>query len=236
MLRKKKIAILLWSLTIVSILLALKTTSDPVLEIFNNTWVESWFQQLPIGNAILFNLSTGFLLSMIFYLLVVWLPYRRTKNLIKQNMIKQWEYFKESSIEILLSACHEDYEVELVEILKDQNEFRKYFKEPANDSRERWYAVCNGLNNELLLNKLLARFELLLDEVRYVCNNVTIEDPDVLTFVQVLSETVYEMRFANAEDADLKSLVCLLWKLFTGWSDMEGYREDDIVAVMIKSI
>jgi hypothetical protein len=226
---------MLWTLSIASILLAVKTSGEPVLEVFKNTWIESWFQKLPTGNQILFNLSVGFLVSAIFYLLVVWFPDRRRKNLIKKNLGEQYQSFKEDTIQILLSACRTSYKGGLPGNLTDQNEFRKYFKEPVSDSQNRWHVVLNGLNDRLLKD-LLVEFEILLNEVTYVLNNVNIEDPNVFSFFKRLSQAVYKMKNTTLEYDDVKQLSGFLWELFAGWSFIDGYREADIVGVMIENI
>ena len=172
---------------------------------------------------------------MIFYLLVVWYPDKRQKNHIKGNLIDQWECFKERSIEIFLLSLNGEADWELCEKLKDQNEFRNYFKELDCKSQEKWAALWNPLEPQLF-NDLLVSTELLLNEVQYVRNNVNIEDKDVYLFVQNLSEIVYQMRHTNPEDDDLKYLERFFWQLLAGWSPMEGYRKIDIVAVMIKNI
>ncbi len=228
-------AIVLWILSVSSFLLALKTSDDPAFHIFKDTLLESLFQKLPIGNTILFNMSVGFLVSIIFYLLVVWLPDRRRKKLIKTNMKEQYRFFKEDTIAILLSACQNRYESDFPRRLTDQGEFRKYFKEAVNESQNRWHVLLNG-SNDRLLKDLLVELEILMNEVSYVLNNVTVEDPDVFSFFKRLSQAVYKLKNTTLAYDDKKQLSQFLWDLFAGWSFIDGYREDDIVSVMIEKI
>lgn len=215
--------------------LALKTSDEPVLEILNKTWIASLFQKLPIGNTIVFNLSVGFLVSVTFYLLVVWFPDRQRKNLIKKNMKEQYRSFKQDTIAILLSACQSSYDSDLPEKLAEQSEFKKYFKEAVGESQERWSVVLNGLN-EQLLKDLLVELEILMNEVSYVLNNLSIEDSEIFSFFKRLSQAVYKLKNTTMEDDDIKQLSRFLWELFAGWSFVNGYREDDIVGVMIEKI
>lgn len=233
--RIKTLTIMLWTLIIVSILLAVKTSGEPILEVFKNTSLEPCFQKLPTGNVILFNLSIGFLVSSTFYLLVVWVPDRRRKNLIKKNLLEQYKFFKEDTIQIFLSACQSSYEGKLPEKLADQNEFQKYFKESVSDSHNRWHVVLNGLNDRLLKD-LLVEFEILLNEVTYVLNNVSIQNKDVFSFFKRLSRSVYKMKNTSLDYDDVKQLSGFLWELFAGWSFIDGYRKNDIVAVMIENL
>jgi len=103
--RLKVSTLILGTISIGSIILALKASNEPMLSIFRDTWVDSFFQQFGTGNSIIFSLSIGFLVSMIFYLLVVWYPNKRKKNIIKHNLEEQYHFFKEGTIHILLSAC-----------------------------------------------------------------------------------------------------------------------------------
>ena len=123
----------------------------------------------------------------------------------------------------------------LKSLLHHPYEFRKYFKEPVRDSQNRWHVVLNNLNGQLLQD-LLVEFEILLNEVTYVLNNANIEDPNVFSFFKRLSQTVYKMKNTTLDYDDVKHLSGFLWELFAGWSFIDGYREDDIVAVMIEDI
>ena len=233
--RIKALTAILWALIILSILLAVKTSGDPILDVIENTWIKPCFQELPTGNAIIFNLSIGFLVSSFFYLLVVWFPERQRKNIIKNNLVVQYQSFKKDTISILLSACQSSYTGDLPIDLTNQSEFRMFFKESVSDSQNRWHVVLNNLNDRLL-QELLVEFEILLNEVTYVLNNVTFEDPNVFSFFKRLSQAVYKMKNTTLDYDDVKHLSGFLWELFAGWSFIDGYREDDIVAVMIKEI
>ena len=222
-LRIKAFTAILLALIILSIFLAVKTSGDPILDVFKNTWIEPWFQKLPTGNAIIFNLSIGFLVSSFFYLLVVWFPKKRRRNIIKNNLVEQYQSFKEDTISILLSACQSSYKGELPRNLTNQSEFRIFFKESVTDSQDRWHVVLNNLNDRLL-QELLVEFEILLNEVTYVLNNVTIEDPNVFSFFKRLSQTVYKMKNTMLDYDDVKHLSRFLWELLAGWSKVDPKR------------
>jgi hypothetical protein len=72
--------VILWILFIASCFFVFKTSDEPILWLFRNTWVEFLLQQFPTGNSIIFDLSIGFVVSCIFYVLIVWLP-KRSKAL-----------------------------------------------------------------------------------------------------------------------------------------------------------
>ncbi len=225
------LTIMLWIMTIACIFLVINTSSEPVFRIFKNTFIDSLFSQFVTGNTIIFNLSIGFLVSIIFYLLVVWFPNRRRRNIIKRNLEEQYRSFKEDTIEILLMACSGDYHSKL----SDQNEFKKYFKEKISESQNRWDAVFNGID-DYLLRELLVELEILLNEVSFVLNNVYINDPNIFSFFKRLSQSVYRLKNTTLEYDDRKVLMGFFWELFAGWSLVDGYSDDDIVKVMIDKI
>lgn len=228
-------SVALWVIGLASILLAIKTSGDPALEVLKNTRAEFLFQKLPAGNSIVFDLSVGFLVSVIFYLVVVWFPDRQRKNLIKRNFQEQYRSFKEDTISILLFACQGSYEAGLPQKLTEQSEFRKYFDEAVSESQNRWHAVLNGLTDRLLKD-LLVELEIFMKEVAFVLNNVNIDDQNVFSFFKRLSVIVYKLKDTSLEYDDVKQLSRFLWELFAGWSFVDGYRENDIVEVMIKKI
>lgn len=119
--------------------------------------------------------------------------------------------------------------------LSDQNEFRKYFNEPISESQNKWHAVLNGLN-EYLLRELLVELEILLNEVTFVLSNVDIDDQNVYSFFKRLSQAVHRLKKSTLEYEEVKQLSRFLWEMFAGWSFIDGYREDDIVMVMIEKI
>lgn len=165
--QSRSLAVALWILSIGSIFLALKTSSEPVPIVFTNTWIETLFQKLPVGNTIVFDLSVGFLVSVIFYLLVVWFPDRRKKRLIKKNIEEQYRFFKEDTISILLFACQPSIQPGLPKKLSEQSEFRKFFNEAVNDTQKKWDVVLSRLSASLL-KELLVELEILRDEVSFV--------------------------------------------------------------------
>jgi hypothetical protein len=220
--RIKPFSVALWLLSIASIALVIKTSDELFLDIFRNTLVESLFQRFNIGNSIIYDLSIGFLVSVIFYLLVVWFPDRQRKNLIKRNFEEQYKFFKEDTISILLGVCNKCYESDLPTKLSEQSEFKKYFKEPVSDSQKRWDTVLNGLD-ERVIKELLVQLEILMNEVAFVLNNVDINNKNVFSFFKRLSQAVYKLKNSTLDDDD--DLKRFLWELFAGWSFIEGYRE-----------
>ena len=92
--------------------------------------------------------------------------------------------------------------------------------------------------NEILLIKLIVQLNILRDEVSFVLNSIEINDKDVFLFFKRLSKSVYGYGLSdiNIDYDEKKSLMQFLWELFSGWSFSDGYREGDIVKLMIEKI
>ena len=235
--RLKVSTLLLGPLSIFSILLVFKASNEPILSIFSGTWVDSFFKQFDTGNSIIFGLSIGFLVSVFFYILVVWFPNRQRKNLIKHNFKEQYRLFKCDTISILLGACQSSYDGGLPRKLSEQSEFVKFFQEPVgSDSRNiRWYNVLNGLK-EHHLKELLVVMEIFMNEIAYVLNNVNINEPEAFAFFKRLSQAVYQLKNSTLDCDEIKSLTNFIWEIFAGFSLIDGLRDYDIIKIMINKI
>ena len=90
--------------------------------------------------------------------------------------------------------------------------------------------------DERLLKLLLVELEILRHEVRYIPENVNIEDRKAFSFFKRLSQAVYRLKNSTPEDGDVRQLSGFLWDILAEFSIINGYRENDIVEDMIKSI
>ena len=119
-------------MTVFAAFLMLKSNNEAIFTLNKDSYISLLFGNFNKGNTIIFNLSVGFLVSMIFYLLVVYLPQRKRKALLRSNFIKQYKFFKEDTIGIFLSASNVSYNSSLPRKLSNQHEFRTYFKESVS--------------------------------------------------------------------------------------------------------
>jgi hypothetical protein len=92
------------------------------------------------------------------HLLVVWIPERRRRRIIRNNITAEYRLFKESVIPIFLRACQAgggDCDIRKTSQLTEQDTFRKYFKERISEYKDRWQAVASGLDEKLLRDLLV---------------------------------------------------------------------------------
>lgn len=235
MTKQKKQSVALLILAALAALGMFVGSNEPVLPIFEGTWVEDATYWLHLGNSILYDLSVGVLISIFFWWLLVGLPQAKKQRILKSTLQRHYGYFKEDVIQILLSASDEAYEPELPEQLLDRDTFKEHFK--ADDLKQ-WYATLNGLQDHpTKINDLLVEMDLLWQEISYFLNNVEIDSDDAHAFFKRFSAHIYKLKHSSVYTHDhVKYLGNFIWEVFAGWSFIDGYRKSDIVQDMIDSI
>ena len=96
---RRYIYIILWILTAVSIFLVIKTSNSPIIPILRSTFIEKLFQQFYYDNSLLYDIAIGYLVSVIFYVIVVYLPEKQ-----KQNDLR---HLIDSRCETIIGTSHE---------------------------------------------------------------------------------------------------------------------------------
>ena len=233
--KKRAMGATLIGLTVLATVGMFSGSDEPLPDALRNTRLAPFAYYLHTGNSIVFNLSVGYLGGVFLWLLVSWLPERRRKSILRENLSRQYQGFKEEVIRILLRAASDAYDCELEKKLSHHEEFKKYFSENRNEC---WYAAVNGLEaNQGLLQDLAIEIELLATEVTYVLNNVPIDDDEVHSFLRRLTTYVYKLRNSSVYSQDqVKYLTNFVWELLARWSFLTGQRERDIVQDTIEQI
>lgn len=193
----------------------------------------------PLLMNFIYAVSISIIAACIFYIFNIFLPEQKRKTIIKQDFEDQYLNFKEECIFIFLSAFTKSINTKLVQKLCNLDEFKEYFKEKCGNAQIRWDKVATELDcNKIFLKDILVQLSILRNEVAFMLNNTEINDRNVLLFFKLLSQKVYSHREKgiNIEYDEKKALLDFLWQLFTGWSFIEGYREEDIVKIMIQKI
>lgn len=181
-------------------------------------------------------LSVGFVISAIFFFIVVYLPEKQKRNRIYRSMEKQYRQFKLSCIStFLILSKSQEYHPQ--DMLLDQEEFRRYFQNNNAQNETRWDAVANEIqSNEYYLNEILYELRVLNDEIKFVRSSVDIHDEEVFTFLNHLSQIIHRMESTTRDYDAVKSLCQFLWEIFAGWSFIHGYRNRDLIYDMIKRV
>lgn len=122
-------------------------STEPVIGALRDSPVEPVLLALHNGNSIVFNLSVGYLVSVFLWVLVVYLPERRRKNLLRDNLSRRYRDFREDTIQILLWAAVGTHDSTLPKELCDHRKFREFFDEnrsgPTRLDSSEGFLRCN---------------------------------------------------------------------------------------------
>lgn len=222
-------------LALVAVFGTFSGSNEPIVGFLRGTYIEPHLLALHNGNSIVFNLSVGYLVSLFFWFLVVYLPERSRRLILRDNLSRRYQDFRESTIQILLWASIGTHDSRLPKELCDHQKFREFFD--ANEKKH-WYAALNGLQGDKdRIDELLLELELFASEVSYVLNNVNIQDPKVHSFFKRLSENIYRLKNSTVYSYDqVEYLGNFLWGIHARWSIIDGQREEDVIQDMIDAL
>jgi hypothetical protein len=195
----------------------------------------SLFEQFSVGNTIIFNLSSGMLISIWFYFLVVYLPERLRKKRIKNHFILQYTEFKRNLIRHILGSCKRTYSSNLPKQLMVPEVFKTYFKENVIDGQNRWHVFLNNIDETLLLD-IFNEFEAFKEATFYLLNNVEVADEEVFACLHRINTIAVTLKSVKIDEDSLKQLSRLLWEILAGFSWIEGYRDYDYFEKMFNKI
>lgn len=187
-----------------------------------------------IGYGSMINsLSVGFVVSSIFYFLVVYMPEYKRRKMLHESLKSQYLRFKISCIDTFLIISNSQEHSDKEELL-NLTEFRRYFKKENKNGENRWGAVANSLqDSEYYLREVIYYLQMLNEEIGYTRNSINLNDPEVFEFLNRLSQLIARMESTEREYDDIKSLCGFLWSIFTGWDWAKGYSESDIIKDII---
>ncbi len=183
----------------------------------------------------------GFLLSAMFYFLVVYFPSKRKRSILKSNFRRIYKDIKHELIREILWCSQKGGRTdinateELVEKLHDVREFRELFK-GGKKGDEGWYAFCNNIQGDpAAFLSLIQKLKLLAKQLDFILHNYEIKKQEHFDFLKGLEITIIELDNLdkNAHGDEVKIFSRFLWQMFAGYNFTEGYKDYDIIEKMI---
>ncbi len=177
-----------------------------------------------------------------FYFLVVYVPERRKRRIVKDNLRQQYRGLKSDIMWQVIFASQKggrtDLEAdhETVEDLLTIEGYRKAF-DGAREGHEGIHAFCNGINADgSQYRAIVWNLQVLAKQIDYVLHNYTITDAAIFDLFKHLE--VYLLRLVDTEPGydEAKGLSIFIEEIFGGFSVIEGCRGYDIVEKMIEEI
>ena len=207
-------------------------SNDAISLIFQGTCIEKLLLKIHTGNSIIFSISIAYISSFIFWLLIVFFPERKKKNIIKKHFTLSYKYFKEKTIGIICNAAGCSIDNEQFNKLTNHNDFKFFF------NSNMWDNVLNGLaNDNILLDDLIIQLELLVSEIQYVLNNVEIYDENIFTAFKVFQSNIYAIKnSSNYQYEPEKYIGNILYEILGSYSRMTGKFVNDRFQELIDNI
>lgn len=222
-------------LAVIALLLLFMSSGEPIEPLLKDSQLAPILYALSWPNTIVFNLSVGYLSSAIFWVLVVYLPDKSRRRLLRATLATRYAEFKREIVQTFVWASGESRNVQFVaELAADHTKFKEYFGSDEN----RWYAVLNGIQgSEVRMHELLLAMKMLSDEVAYVLNNVPLDDPSAHRVFKGLNESIYRLSESEFDLYDrVKYVGGFLWRILARWNIIDGQVEEDIIEKMIERI
>lgn len=233
---KKVLDFSLWGLTLVFMAFVVLANEDPGgrAAIFGESFSETTWHVKAIYKA-LYDVGIGGLVSLLFYVLLVRVPENAKRRRIRRSLERQYRVFKEDCLYIMLGTVDRTIDPDKVDELIDQAAFRNYFKERLFPSQDRWHVFLDKLDEAGLL-RILSAVDIFRDEISFALSAIDIPSEDAFDFFKRFSGAIHSVRSTELGYDSIKPLARFLWSLFAGFDFINGYRKEDLVAKMIKSI
>src|SRR4051812_20787920 len=88
-------------LAAIAVVVMFASSGEPVVIFLRSTPLEGPLLALGRTNSIAFNLAVGYLVSALFWLLVVYVPETSRRSVLRDNLSRRYQGFKESVLQIL---------------------------------------------------------------------------------------------------------------------------------------
>jgi len=226
----------LFLLAIVAAYFAVAASGERVIPWLRGTPIESALIQLGYTNTIVFNLAIGYLVSLFFWVIVVYLPERKRRAMLRNNLDRTYKYFREEVIQTLLWASNAPYEgIQVEQLANDHFAFKKFF---GNGNKSIWYDALNGIqSSEERLREIYFSMEKLSLEVTYVLSSLPIHDEKIHVFLKDVNESIRTLKHYDTIDYDrVKYIGHFLWRIFARWDLYAGQMQDDPLQTVINRL
>lgn len=188
------------------------------------------------------NFLIGFIISFFFYFLVIYLPDKRRRHIIKSNVNKMYTCVKRDILCQIIFASQKggiqgiNADDDTIDRLMTIDGFKAVFS-GGKEAHEGWYAFANGLEKDGIEFKgILFNLQLLSKQIGFILQNYIVLDEQVFGFLKNLEAIIFQMEKLQPAYDDTKILCGFLWQMFTGWDWIEGYLGYDPIERMLKEI
>lgn len=210
---------------------AIASSGEPLPKVFVGSVAGKMLLALSWKNSLIFVISSSYMGSYIFYILVVWWPERQRKTRILNQFVSMYEEYRSDSIAVFLSFLGTSYEYDLPNRLLNPSEFKEFFKTQHSADQDRWQVVQDGLD-EITIRKLNVFLWIFRGEVNYVLNSIEIKDAESLEKLKNFTTISTKMIETTFDYDEIDRYSGRLWEIFAGWSWSEAYQNDFVLQLV----
>lgn len=184
----------------------------------------------------------GALISFLFYFLVVYIPERRRRRIIKQNLRKLYADVKHDILYQVIFASQKGGRTDLsadsetVERLLTVDGFKAAF-DSGSEGHEGFYAFRNYIGDDVHeYRQIILNLQILAKQIDYILHNYPLTDEKLFNFFKRLDAFLFRLEKIGPGYDEEKVLSGFIREIFGGFSLIEGYRGYDIIEKMIEDI
>lgn len=188
------------------------------------------------------NLLSGGLVSFLFYFLVVYLPEKRKKAIIKTNLLRMYRHIKQDILWAVVQASikggRRDLvpDAETVERLMSASGFRNAFKH-GREADEGFYAFENQMREDTPEFRTIVRnLQMLSKQIEFLLHNYVIEDQAVFDYFKRLELLLMRIQTNGPGYDEAKELCSFVWQVCAGWNMLYGDIGHDTIEKTISDL
>jgi hypothetical protein len=192
--------------------------------------------------AVATNLLSGGLVSFLLYFLVVYLPERRKKAIIKTNLLRMYRDIKQ---EILWAVVHASIKggrrdlvpnSDTVDRLMSPKGFKDAFKH-GRQANEGFYAFENQMSDDTPeFRTIVLNLQMLSKQIEFVLHNYIIEDQGVFDYFKRLELFLMRIQTNGPGYDESKQLCGFIWEVCAGWNMLRGDIGHDTIEKTISDL
>lgn len=188
--------------------------------------------------SVLSNIITGFIVSFVFYYLLVYLPGRRKNSVVRRFLLdsyidtKEWILFQVVCASI--KGGREDLDTSMIKELMDREKFRNAFSN-GSLATEGFYAFQNQMMDRT------AEFDEIIISLRIIKSHLEhaslyIDDPGSFVQMRSISMTLTRLEATQPGYDSSEQLCEFIYRMFTGFNYTEEYRGRDPIEKILASL
>lgn len=196
----------------------------PLPSRLQGTFLEGPLYALHIGNPILFNLGSGLFITLVFWFLVVELPERKTRAMVRDGLRVAYIQCRTDLATVLLDAAAPHEFTAARAAVTTSEGFVEFFAEvvdPAH-SKSRWHNAKAALvKNDFYIRRIHAALDVLANEISYAMVRATPRSRECHDELRDFVADLFEIRAAHIPGRplgmmDVDILASAIWGLMAG--------------------